>query len=283
MHPEDILPGANLIEVAPGSRTRGKNSIVNFEAFHPVVTAKFVDYSRLGGSGQALLASRTGKVKAFFLDSHTAVQPPLITPDSCTEECNRNLVAGEIKKILIAGGSEISRSTYRELAFSSSRQDKQLIEAARAGHTWGLFKVTPRGTALTDAGYVYLDTLRRLRGQRIPGKDREEAMSYDFRGAKINNLQQGGVNLGSQTFNDNGPKQIPLEQATELVRMVLDEAPPLLAYATVVHSELRRAQEEGTSPDRGRIGTALTNITAGLAAGSSALALAEGIRSALGF
>lgn len=103
-------------------------------------------------------------------------------------------------------------------------------------------------------------------------------MSYDLRNAKINNFQQGGVNLGSQIFNDNGSAQLPLEQAAELVRLVLDEAPSLLAHATVVHGELRRAQEEGASPDRGRIGAALANITAGLRAGSSALVLTEGIR-----
>ncbi|WP_335932534.1 hypothetical protein [Streptomyces sp. PTD5-9] len=284
MHPEDVLPGSNLIEAIPGSMRGGPNGTVSFKVFHPMVTAGFVDYSRLGGRGQALLASRTGRVKAFFLDDFTGVQRPKLMPELCVEKCTRNLVSNKIEEILIAGGVEVSETTYKNLASSNvSRQDKLLAEAVRTGHTWGLFSIDLQGTALTEAGYVYLDALRRLRGKKIPGKDREVAMSYDLRNAKINNFQQGGINLGSQTFNDNGSAQLPLEQAAELVRLVLDEAPSLLAHATVVHGELRQAQEEGSGPDHGRISAALANITAGLSAGSSALALAEGIRGALGF
>ncbi|WP_199573940.1 hypothetical protein [Streptomyces murinus] len=283
MHPEDIVPGSNLIEMIPGSMRGGQNGTVAFRVFHPMITAVFIDYSRLGGRGQALLASRTGKVNAFFLDKFAAVQRPKIMPELCTEECGRNLVSDKIVEILSAGGVEVSETTYKNLTLGVSRQDKILTEAVRVGHTWGLFSVDLEGTTLTSAGCVYLDALRRLHGQKIPGKDREVAMSYDLRNAKINNFQQGGVNLGSQIFNDNGSAQLPLEQAAELVRLVLDEAPSLLAHATVVHGELRRAQEEGASPDRGRIGAALANITAGLRAGSSALVLTEGIRGAMGF
>ncbi|MEV0480651.1 hypothetical protein AB0I69_08515 [Streptomyces sp. NPDC050508] len=283
MHPEDILPGSNLIEVIPGSVRGGQTGTVSFRVFHPMVTAWFVDYSRLGGRGQALLASQAGKVKVFFLHEHIGVQRPNLMPGLCAEKCSRALVADKMAEILAVGGNEVSRSTYKNLASSTSRQDRLLTEAVRAGHTWSLFSVEPQGTILTVGGHVYRDALRRLQGQKIPGKDREVAMSYDFRNAKINNLQQGGVNLGSQTFNDNGSARPTLEQAAELVRLVLDEAPSLLAQATVVHGELRRAQEVGDRADRARIGAALANITAGLSAGSSALALAEGIRGALGF
>jgi hypothetical protein len=283
MHPEDVLPGSNLIEVIPGSASGGEAGTVSFKVFPPMVTAWFVDYSRLGGRGQALLASQAGRVKVFFLHEHIGVQRPKLMPGLCAEKCNRDLVADKMAEILTVGGNEVSRSTYKNLASSTSRQDRLLTEAVRAGHTWGLFSVEPQGTVLTVAGYVYLDALRRLKGQKIPGKDREVAMSYDFRNAKINNLQQGGVNLGSQIFNDNGSAEPILEQAAELVRLVLDEAPSLLAPAAAVHGELRRAQEGGDSPDRARIGAALANIMTGLSAGSSALALAEGIRGALGF
>ncbi|MFE9116854.1 hypothetical protein [Streptomyces sp. NPDC007172] len=203
-------------------------------------------------------------------------------PAICGDECSRDLVGEKVQEILTANGAETSEQDYENLAASTSQKDKILTQAIRTGHAWRLFKVDSEGTHLTDSGRLYNYAVSRLSGHKVPGRDRDTAMSYDFRNAKINSFQQGGFNSGSHTFNDHGMNQTQMEQASDLIRLLLVEAPGLVSAATELHTELRRVEQEGGAPDRRRTGSVLSNITNGLSAGSAALALAEAIRDSLG-
>ncbi|MFC4036766.1 hypothetical protein ACFO3J_35805 [Streptomyces polygonati] len=99
----------------------------------------------------------------------------------------------------------------------------------------------------------------------------------------VNGPVNGPSQFGDGNFQvnsgDSGSTATALRLATQLVGQLGADAPP---EAEEVRGELARAAAEGTAPDHRRIRAWLTTVAAGIGTGSGALALVEGIRSAVG-
>jgi hypothetical protein len=96
----------------------------------------------------------------------------------------------------------------------------------------------------------------------------------------INGPSQWGAN-STQINNTGGADAVrtALALADALVRQLGDGAPP---EAVAVRAELARAADTGGEPDHRRIQAWLTTVGVGIGAGSSALALVEALRNAIG-
>lgn len=117
--------------------------------------------------------------------------------------------------------------------------------------------------------------------------------TFNFSGQINGQVQAGDSNVMqvSQTSSGAGATQSTggqetalsaLQLASMLVDLVRVEAPGVQTQAETVRGELARAEEEGVDPNRGRIRRLLDTITAGVGAGSGALALVQGIGQAIG-
>jgi hypothetical protein len=99
----------------------------------------------------------------------------------------------------------------------------------------------------------------------------------------------GGIS-GPANFGDNGRIEITYGQspaeasrlAAELVARLRADDSDRAGHAEEVQGELAAAGREGRPVDRGRIRRALETLSTGLAAGSAALALVQGLGHALG-
>jgi hypothetical protein len=99
----------------------------------------------------------------------------------------------------------------------------------------------------------------------------------------------GNVN-GPSNIGDHGHIEINhgfdlgtlLRLADQLVERTSMERPSLVPQAEIIRGELIQASQDGQSPNRGRIRSALETIGIGVAAGSGSLALAQEITGLLG-
>ncbi|MFI0937515.1 hypothetical protein [Streptomyces sp. NPDC021020] len=97
------------------------------------------------------------------------------------------------------------------------------------------------------------------------------------------NVNAPGVGADAFRSGDARAVEAVVALAERLVDVLAREEPRLLPQAEAVRTELERGGQQGAAaPDTGRIRQRLDLITSGVAAGSGALALVEGIVHAMG-
>ncbi|MGW2821001.1 hypothetical protein ACWC24_08340 [Streptomyces sp. NPDC001443] len=103
--------------------------------------------------------------------------------------------------------------------------------------------------------------------------------SFNFNGPIQGPSQFGDHNTQRNTLHGGFQAATALQLADSLVRELGPSTPP---EAQAVRDELARAEQTGERADRGRVRAWLDTLALGLGTGSSALALVEQIRQAVG-
>lgn len=97
------------------------------------------------------------------------------------------------------------------------------------------------------------------------------------------NVNAPGVQADSVQYGDARTNEAVVALAQRLVDVLARDNPGLLPQAEAVRTELERSGQQGAAAaDTGRIRQRLDLIASGVAAGSGALALVEGIVHAIG-
>jgi hypothetical protein len=97
------------------------------------------------------------------------------------------------------------------------------------------------------------------------------------------NVHESSVTAAPVAAQENqGQSEAVLRLAQRLVEVLAHDNPPLVEQAEAIRAEVERSGESGEAPDTGRIRRRLELISSGVAAGSGALALVEGIIHAVG-